>query len=83
MFDSITKWLNEHVLQLIGIITVIVAVVVVLNLVDVVRKPPEIEIVKGSIQQHLVWSVDGQCFFVKPYSNDTVYLISVPDCNKK
>ena len=50
--------------------------------VDVVKKPPEVKEIKGSIQNHLTWSVKGECFFVQPYSNGTVYLIRVEDCDK-
>ena len=55
---------------------------VIFNLVDVVKKPPEVKEIKGSIQNHLTWSVKGECFFVQPYSNGTVYLIRVEDCDK-
>ena len=54
----------------------------IFNLVDVVKKPPEVKEIKGSIQNHLTWSVKGECFFVQPYSNGTVYLIRVEDCDK-
>ena len=37
---------------------------------------------KGGIQNHLVWSIKGECFFVRPATN-TVYLIRVEDCDKK
>ena len=54
----------------------------IFNLVDVVKKPPEVKEIKGSIQNHLTWSVKGECYFVQPYSNGTVYLIRVEDCDK-
>ena len=37
---------------------------------------------KDGIQNHLVWSNTGKCFFVRPNDDVTVYLIQVPDCNK-
>ena len=37
---------------------------------------------EDSIQNRLVWSIKGECFFVRPYSNETVYLIRVQDCDK-
>jgi len=40
------------------------------------------EFPKGGIQNHLLWSVKGECFFAKPTYTDTVYLVAVPDCNK-
>jgi len=51
-------------------------------LIDVVRKPASINVAEGSIQHRLVWSTKGECFFVRPYSNETVYLIRVQDCDK-
>jgi len=36
---------------------------------------------KGGIQNHLVWSIKGECYFVRPATN-TVYLIRVEDCDK-
>jgi hypothetical protein len=37
---------------------------------------------KGGIQNHLVWSIKGECYFVRPSVN-TVYLIRVEDCDKE
>jgi hypothetical protein len=45
--------------------------------------PPELKEFKGSIQNHLLWSNKGECYFVRPYSGSTVYLIRVEDCDKK
>jgi hypothetical protein len=47
-----------------------------------VTNPVNLKDFKGSIQNHLVWSVSGECFFVLPHTNSTVYLVSVNDCNK-
>jgi hypothetical protein len=44
--------------------------------------PPELKEFKGGIQNHLVWSNKGECFFVRPATGQTVYLIKVEDCNK-
>ena len=38
---------------------------------------------KDGIQNHLVWDIKGQCFFVRPNDENTVYLIRVVDCDKK
>ena len=38
---------------------------------------------KDGVQNHLVWSIKGECFFVRPHSDVTVYLIRVTDCDKK
>lgn len=44
--------------------------------------PPDLKEFKGSIQNHLLWSIDGTCYFVRPNTTATVYLVAVPDCNK-
>ena len=38
---------------------------------------------KDGIQNHLVWSIKGECFFVRPDTEVTVYLIRVEDCDRK
>ena len=38
---------------------------------------------KDGIQNHLTWSIKGECFFVRPNDEITVYLVRVPDCDKK
>jgi len=43
---------------------------------------PALKEYKDGIQNHLVWSNTGKCFFVRPNDDVTVYLIQVPDCNK-
>jgi hypothetical protein len=45
--------------------------------------PPELKEFKGGIQNHLVWSNKGECFFVRPATGQTVYLVKVEDCDKK
>ena len=50
---------------------------------DKYTKPTEIKEFKDGIQNHLVWSINGKCFFVRPHTETTVYLIAVPDCDRK
>lgn len=82
MFNSIVDWFKLHVMEILVSLVIALMAIAIFNLVDVVKKPPEVKELKGSIQNHLTWSVKGECFFVQPYSNGTVYLIPVPDCNK-
>jgi hypothetical protein len=37
---------------------------------------------KDGIQNHLVWGINGSCYFVRPNDDVTVYLVKVPDCEK-
>jgi hypothetical protein len=45
------------------------------------KNPPALTDVKG-VQNHLVWDVSGNCYFVRPHNEYTNYLVAVPDCNK-
>ena len=45
--------------------------------------PDALKEFKDGVQNHLVWDIKGQCFFVRPHSDVTVYLIRVPDCDRK
>lgn len=47
------------------------------------KTPEALKDYKDGIQNHLVWSINGQCYFVRPSDNVTVYLIKVSDCDKK
>lgn len=45
--------------------------------------PPALKDFGGGIQNHLVWTVRGECFFVRPHNDYTVYLIRTKDCDTK
>jgi hypothetical protein len=83
MFNKFYVWLGKNIISVVVSVTLISSIIAILNLIDVVRKPNPIDVVEGSIQHHLVWSIKGECFFVRPYSSETVYLIRVNDCDKK
>lgn len=38
---------------------------------------------KDGIQNRLVWDIKGQCHFVRPNDDVTVYLVRVTDCDRK
>jgi hypothetical protein len=47
---------------------------------------PQVEVLKDykdGIQNHLVWSIKGECYFVRPSTDPTVNLIRVVDCDRK
>ena len=46
-------------------------------------EPKELKDYKDGVQNHLVWSIKGDCFFVRPHTETTVYLIRVADCDRK
>lgn len=84
MFNKLYAWVGKNVdVGIIVLVSLVVALVVtVFNLIEIVRKPTPIKVIEGSIQHHLVWSIKGECYFVRPYSEETVYLIRVKDCDK-
>lgn len=47
------------------------------------KEPGVLKEYKDGIQNHLTWSIKGECFFVRPHTDQTVYLIRVADCDKK
>lgn len=83
MFNKIYGWITKHAIGLFVFALFITCFTTILNLVDIVRKPASINVKEDSIQHHLVWSAKNECFFVRPYSSDVVYLIRVQDCDKK
>jgi len=82
MISSVINWFKVRLIDIAIVLVIIAMAAAIFNLVDIVKKPPEVKEIKGSIQNHSTWSVKGECFFVQPYSNGTVYLIRVEDCDK-
>jgi len=62
---------------------IVVIVVVVLFFPMPPKVNPVLKDFKDGIQNHLTWSIKGECFFVRPNDEVTVYLVRVPDCDKK
>jgi len=80
MFDKLKAFVSKYIVVIIlGLIVGFFAY----NTYSSFVNPPDLKESKGSIQNHLVWSNKGECFFVRPYSGSTVYLIKVEDCDKK
>ena len=59
---------------------VIIGSFIIAAIAFIMENSPLVEY-KGGIQNHLVWSIKGECYFVRPATN-TVYLIRVEDCDK-
>ena len=83
MFDKFYAWVGKNITFILTVSVGIALILTILNLVQIVRRPAQINISEGSVQHHLVWDNKGQCYFVRPYSNEVVYLIRVQDCDKK
>jgi hypothetical protein len=82
MLNKFYVWVGKNSMMVLLSLLFLSSLIAIINLVDVVRKPPSINVIEGSIQHHLVWSNKGECFFVRPHSSETVYLIRVQDCDK-
>ena len=83
MLNKFYVWLGKHWFAFIAVSLTVSSGLTIYNLVDVVRAPPSVKDFKGGVQNHLVWSVKGECFFVKPYADNVINLIRVEDCDKK
>ena len=78
-------WLKEKISTWFGyILVMLLAASTVLYYVRPTPQTPEVlKDFKDGIQNHLVWSISGKCYFVRPNNDVTVYLIPVADCDRK
>jgi ABC-type spermidine/putrescine transport system permease subunit II len=76
---------KENLMKMIGYLLIVVPIVVIALalLIKPAPAPDTLKDFKDGIQNHLVWSIKGECFFVRPHAETTVYLIRVADCDKK
>ena len=81
---NLIDWFKNNISNLISYMLVILLMVYTVAFYLMPTPKPEVlKDFKDGIQNHLVWSISGKCFFVRPNTEQTVYLISVPDCDKK
>ena len=78
---KIIDWLTKNFMVLIFVLGLIVFSV--LQFAQPPKTNPTLKDYKDGIQNHLTWDIKGQCFFVRPNDDVTVYLIRVADCDKK
>lgn len=78
---KIFDWINDNIMPLFASILLIVAAI--LGLMQPPKVNPVLKDYKDGVQNHLAWDIKGQCFFVRPNDDVTVYLIRVADCDKK
>jgi len=77
-------WFKNNISNLIGyILAILLIVYTVVFYVKPTPTPDTLKDFKDGIQNHLVWSIKGECFFVRPHAETTVYLIRVADCDRK
>jgi len=81
MWDKIKLHMGQIIQYVFGI-SLMVGCIVLTDRLNT-HTPEALKEFKDGVQNHLVWSLKGECFFVRPYSDVTVYLIRVSDCDKK
>jgi hypothetical protein len=92
MMQKIKEWLDFIKNAVIHFMPAFVVVLIIITIVGGVassRKDDKKEDFilsnefKGAIQNRLVWSISGECFFVRATLDERVHLIRVQDCDKK
>jgi hypothetical protein len=78
MFNKIIKWFTTN-----AYILLVLSLIVLGNVVYYwLPKPNFTGEFKEGIQNRLVWSVKGECYFAKPLNGTDVLLVRVTDCDK-
>lgn len=81
--SKIWQYVKENVKLLIETLVFIGVVVYLFWMPPLHKDNPVLKDYKDGIQNHLTWSIKGECFFVRPNDDVTVYLVRVPDCDRK
>jgi len=81
--SKIWQYVKENVKLLIETLVFIGVVVYLFWMPPLHKDNPVLKDYKDGIQNHLTWSIKGECFFVRPNDEVTVYLVRVPDCDRK
>ena len=81
--SKILDFLKQHGQKIIEGFILIALVIYFFWIPPLHKENPILKDYKDGIQNHLTWSIKGECFFVRPNDDVTVYLVRVPDCDKK
>lgn len=80
MFNSLVVWFsNKKSLLVFGTFIFLITVI----MMPYVQNRMLSQSVEGDIKNRLVWSVRGECYFVKPLNTTDNILVRVSDCDKK
>jgi hypothetical protein len=80
MFNSLVVWFsNKKSLMVFGTFIFLLTII----LMPYVQNRMFSQSSEGDIKNHLVWSVKGECYFVKPLNATDNILVRVNDCDKK
>jgi hypothetical protein len=79
----IIDWLKDNFWYMVSYLIFMGCFFVAMAYVAKEYQPKELKDYKDGVQNHLVWSIKGECFFVRPHTETTVYLVRVVDCDRK
>ena len=79
---KVFEWLKDNFWYMISYLAFIACFFLVMEFFAK-KETEELKEFKDGIQNHLVWSIKSECFFVRPHTEQTVYLIRVADCDRK
>jgi len=78
LVTKVKKWLIRN-----SSFIFIISIIILANVLwYAFPRPPYDGKIEGAIQNHLVWSVSNECYFVKPLNTTDVLLVRLPDCDK-
>lgn len=80
---NLIAWFKDNFWYMVGYLIFMGCFFLVMTYVAKEYQPKELKDYKDGVQNHLVWSIKGECFFVRPHIETTVYLIRVIDCDRK
>ena len=80
---NLIAWFKDNFWYMVSYLVFMTCFFVAMVYVAKDNTPKELKDFKDGIQNHLVWSIKGECFFVRPHAETTVYLIRVADCDRK
>lgn len=79
MFKSIITWFeNKKSLLVFGTFVFLVTVIMMPHFQNRLMNQSS----ETDIKNHLVWSIKGECYFVKPLNSTDNLLVRVIDCDK-
>jgi hypothetical protein len=80
---NLLAWFKDNLWYIISYLAFMTCFFVAMAYIAKQYQPQELKDYKDGVQNHLVWSIKGECFFVRPHAETTVYLIRVADCDRK
>jgi hypothetical protein len=84
---KISEFLSEQFKAILLVIVMVGAVVLGAFAISQYKAlhevPMPLKDFKDGVQNHLLWSIKNECYFVRPNNDVTIYLIRVSDCDRK